>query len=107
LATTCRTRAAYSGGTVAQKSQAAEVAVLEQSERETPVQSIGIAVLQMVVTWAVQRAMSSGYRTLTGREEPTARDATVPFRRVIVWAAASAAAVAVSNVAVDRLVLRR
>ena len=81
--------------------------MVEQPERQTPVQSIEIAVLQMVVTWGVQRAMTSGYRTLTGREEPTARDAAVPLRRIVAWAAASAAAVAVSNVAVDRLVLRR
>lgn len=77
------------------------------ADRPTPRQSVEVEVVQMVVTWWVQHAMSSGYRRLTGREEPTARDASVPLRRIVAWAAASAAAVAASNVMVDRLVLRR
>ena len=77
---------------------------LAAEDIETPRQAVQIAVVQMVATWAVQRALSFGYRRLTGRDEPTARDADVPLRRILAWAAASAAA---ANVVVDRLVLRR
>ena len=57
-------------------------------------------------SWAVRRALESGYHRATGRALPTARDRDVPFRRILVWAAVSAAAVAVANVVVDRVVLR-
>ena len=56
--------------------------------------------------WAVRRSLESGYHRATGRALPTARERDVPFRRVMVWAAVSAAAVWVANVLVDRVVLR-
>lgn len=65
-----------------------------------------IAVVQMAATWVVQRALASAYRRITGNAEPTARDADVPLGRIFVWAATTAAAVAIVNVAVDRWVLR-
>ena len=56
------------------------------SDGETRAQSIETEVLQIVVTWGVQHAMSSGYRTLTGREEPTARDRrAAPTRDGLGW----------------------
>ena len=61
---------------------------------------------ELASTWAVKRLLESGYYRATGREIPTARDRNVPFRRVILWAAVSAAAVAIANVVADRVVLR-
>lgn len=61
---------------------------------------------EAAASWAVRRALESGYHRATGRALPTARDRDVPFRRIMVWAAVSAAAVAVANVVVDRVVLR-
>ena len=37
---------------------------------------------------------------------PTARDPDVPYRRIIAWAAMTAAAVTAADIAADRLVLR-
>ena len=73
---------------------------------ESPRQSLEISVVQMATTWAVQHSLSYAYRRLTGHDQPTARDADVPMRRILVWAATTAAAVAVANVVVDRMVLR-
>ncbi len=61
---------------------------------------------EAAASWAVRRALESGYHRATGAALPTARDRDVPFRRIVVWAAVSAAAVAVANVVVDRVVLR-
>ena len=61
---------------------------------------------EAAASWAVRRALESGYHRATGAVLPTARDRDVPFRRIVVWAAVSAAAVAVANVVVDRVVLR-
>ena len=60
----------------------------------------------MATTWAVQQGIEVGYQRITGRVLPSALDSDVPLHRILRWAAVSAAAVAVSNVAVDRLVLR-
>jgi hypothetical protein len=66
-----------------------------------------VAVLESAASWAVRRSLESGYHLATGSQPPTARDHNVPFRRIVAWAAVSAAAVAVANVAVDRFALRR
>jgi hypothetical protein len=68
--------------------------------------SIRVMVVEMAATWAVQQALQIGYRRITGRTMPSALDEDVPLHRILRWAAVSAAAVAVANVAVDRLVLR-
>jgi hypothetical protein len=68
--------------------------------------AIKIAVVESVASWLVRRAMESGYRKATGQAPPTARDQAAPLRRILVWAAVSAAAVAVANVVADRVVLR-
>jgi len=68
--------------------------------------SLRVMVVQMAATWAVQQALQLGYRRITGRTMPSALDSDVPLHRIFRWAAVSAAAVAVANVAVDRLVLR-
>jgi len=61
---------------------------------------------EVAATWAVRRAIESGYQRATGRPLPTARDRTVPLGRVLVWAAVLAAAVAATDVLVDRVILR-
>ena len=68
--------------------------------------TVKIAVVESVASWLVRRAMESGYRKATGQAPPTARDQGAPLRRILVWAAVSAAAVAVANVVADRVVLR-
>ncbi len=70
------------------------------------VQAAKIWLGEAAASWAVRRALESGYHRATGAALPTARDRDVPFRRIVVWAAVSAAAVAVANVVVDRVVLR-
>ena len=68
--------------------------------------TVRIAVVESAASWLVRRAMESGYRKATGQAPPTARDQGAPLRRSLVWAAVSAAAVAVANVVADRVVLR-
>jgi hypothetical protein len=68
--------------------------------------NLRVALIRMATTWAVQQGIEVGYQRITGRVLPSALDSDVPLRRILRWAAVSAAAVAVSNVAVDRLVLR-
>ena len=68
--------------------------------------AVKIAVVESAASWVVRRALESGYRRATGQAPPTARDQGVPLRRILIWASVSAAAVAVANVAADRVVLR-
>lgn len=57
--------------------------------------------------WAVRAAMEKAYTAATGSAPPRASDRSVPLRKVLLWAAATAAAVAVANVVVDRLTAPR
>jgi hypothetical protein len=57
-------------------------------------------------TWGVRKAMDSVYRRSTGSEPPRARDTDASFRKVLMWAAVSAAALAVVNVVIDRVTAR-
>jgi hypothetical protein len=77
--------------------------VIASAQFDNPVK---VAVLEMVVTWAVRRTLNVSYRRAIGRPVPTARDPDVPFRRIVLWAAVAAAAVAAAHVVVDRVVLR-
>jgi hypothetical protein len=70
------------------------------------VQAVEVWIGEAAATWAVRRTLELGYRHATGSALPTARDRDVPLRRILVWAAVSAAAVAVANVVVDRVALR-
>ena len=56
---------------------------------------------------AVRRLLDSGYRRVTGSAPPRANDRSVPMSRVLLWAATTAAAVAVATVVVDRLTAPR
>ncbi len=57
-------------------------------------------------SWVVRKAMESVYHRRTGHEPPKANDPDASMRQVIVWAVATAAALAVVNVVVDRLASR-
>jgi hypothetical protein len=69
-------------------------------------QSTKISVFQTAATWAVRTSLESGYRRVTGRALPTARDRDASFRQVFVWTTLTAAAVAATSVIVDQWVLR-
>ena len=69
--------------------------------------AVKIAIVESAASWVVRRLMESGYLAATGHAPPTARDQAAPLRPVILWASASAAAVAIANVVADRVVLRR
>ena len=69
-------------------------------------QAAKIAIMEMAATWVVRTALNSGFRRATGNSPPTARDPDVPYRRIIAWAAMTAAAVTAADIAADRLVLR-
>jgi hypothetical protein len=71
-----------------------------------PLASTRIAVVEMAVTWLVRRMLDLAFQRATGHEPPTARDRGVPFRRIMAWAAVTAAAVAAADVIADRVVLR-
>ena len=78
----------------------------ERQKAEARTQSARVWSAEAVATWTVHRLLESGYKLATGREPPTARDRNVPLRRVLTWAAVSAAVVAVADVTADRFVLR-
>jgi multisubunit Na+/H+ antiporter MnhE subunit len=71
-----------------------------------PQQATTAWLAEVAATWAVRRALETGYHRVTGNVLPTARDRDVPLRRALLWAAVTAAAVAAANVAVDRVLLR-
>lgn len=54
--------------------------------------------------WVVPKILGSAYRRGTGNEPPRATDRNQPLQRVLMWAAVSAAALAVVQVIIDRAV---
>jgi hypothetical protein len=56
--------------------------------------------------WGVRKALDSVYRRSTGSEPPRAHDPEASLRKVLMWAAVSAAALAVVNVVIDRVTAR-
>jgi hypothetical protein len=56
--------------------------------------------------WAVRKVMDGAYRKQTGAEPPKAGDPEESLKRILLWAAATAAALAVVKVAVDRATSR-
>lgn len=61
----------------------------------------------IAVAEVVRRLLDGGYRRVTGTAPPRAYDRNAPMRQVLLWAAATAAAVAVASVIVDRLTAPR
>ena len=53
--------------------------------------------------WAVRTLLEKAYTASKGSPPPKASDPDASLRQVILWAAATAAAVAVVNVVVDRM----
>ena len=66
-----------------------------------------VAALESAATYVVRRGLELGYRRATGRELPTARDRSAPFREVLVWATVTGAALSAATVVVDQVALRR
>jgi hypothetical protein len=56
--------------------------------------------------WGVRKAMDSAYRRSTGNPPPRAGDPDASLRKVLLWAAMTAAVLAVANVVIDRLAAR-
>jgi hypothetical protein len=61
----------------------------------------------LIAAGVVRRVLDGSYRAVTGSAPPRASDRNVPMRQVLLWAAATAAAVAVVSVVVDRLAAPR
>ena len=87
-------------------SKARSPAASDRREANPRVQAAKIAIMEMAATWVVRTALDSGFRRATGNSPPTARDPDVPYRRIIAWAAMTAAAVTAADIAADRLILR-
>jgi hypothetical protein len=64
---------------------------------------VAAPLIALAATWAVRKAMDAAYTRATGSEPPRASDPQASMRRILIYAAVTAAAVAVVNVAVDRL----
>jgi hypothetical protein len=58
-------------------------------------------------TWAVRKALDSGYRSVTGRGAPNPQDPQAKLGSALMWAAITAASAAVVEVAVFRLLARK
>lgn len=53
-------------------------------------------------TWAVRKALDTGYRSVTGRNAPNSQDIQVKLGSALTWAAITSASAAVVEVAVFR-----
>lgn len=56
----------------------------------------------MAATWVARKVMDSAYRGVTGHRPPSADDPRTSLKKALVWAAITAAAAAVVEVAVYR-----
>jgi len=61
----------------------------------------------MGATWAVRKALNSGYRKLTGNSAPNPQDEQVTLGSALAWAAITAASAAVVEVAVFRFLAKK
>jgi hypothetical protein len=64
---------------------------------------IAAPVIAFGAAWIVRKAMETAYTKATGHAPPKVSDPDARMVRIIVWAAATAATIAVVNVAVDRM----
>lgn len=64
-------------------------------------------IIALGATWAVREVLEFGYKKVTGHEPPHASDPTQRISRIILWAATTAAAIAVVNVVIDRIAAPR
>jgi hypothetical protein len=58
-------------------------------------------------TWAVREVMERAYRRTTGNPPPSASNRDEPLHRALLWAAATAAAMAIVTVAIVRVTAPR
>ena len=56
----------------------------------------------MAATWVARKVMDNAYRGITGHRPPSAHDPRTSLKNALVWAAITAAAAAVVEVAVYR-----
>jgi len=56
----------------------------------------------IAATWAIRRAMSAGYRSLSGSKPPEAQDPSVSWTRALLWTAVTASTAACVEVAIYR-----
>jgi hypothetical protein len=64
---------------------------------------VAAPLIALGATWAVREMLEFGYRKVTGHAPPHANDPTQRMSRIILWAATTAAAVAVVSVVIDRM----
>lgn len=68
---------------------------------------VAAPLIALGATWLVREALEMGYRKVTGKNPPHASDPGARLSRIILWAATTAAAVAVVNVVIDRVAAPR
>ena len=64
---------------------------------------IAAPLIALAATWAVREVLERVYKKTTGHEPPHASDPDQALHRVLLWAAATAAAMAAVSVVVDRM----
>ena len=64
---------------------------------------VAAPLIALGATWAVREVLEFGYKKITGHEPPHANDPTQRMSRIILWAATTAAAMAVVSVVIDRM----
>ena len=64
---------------------------------------IAAPLIALGATWAVREVLERVYTKVTGNKPPHASDPDQPMTAILIWAATTAAAVAVVGVAIDRL----
>lgn len=80
----------------------------EQAQTVSPAQNQSTAVhviaplAAMAATWVARKVMDSAYRGVTGHRPPSAHDPRTSLKKALAWAAITAAAAAVVEVAVYR-----
>ena len=57
----------------------------------------------LAATWLVRKAMDTAYQQATGHTPPRANDPAVTMRRALMWAATTAAVIAVTEVVIYRV----
>ncbi len=61
----------------------------------------------IAATWAVRKALDTGYRSVTGHNPPNSQDPQAKLGPTLMWAALTAASAAVVEVAVFRFLAKR
>lgn len=84
---------------------------LEQGSSSTPdpnmVFKVAAPIIAIGATWAVRKAMEKSYSGLTGNPPPRANDPDQGLTRVLLWATATAAAIAIVDVVISRTMHKR